>query len=46
MKHYKDRIEVLSQLGQGQSNIILSSNIKLDYAVKAAKELNRELKQS
>ena len=40
MKHYGDRIEVLSQLGQGQSNIILSSNIK------AAKKLNRELKQS
>ena len=46
MKHYGDCIEVLSQLGQGQSNIILSSNIKLDYAVKAAKELNRQLKQS
>ncbi|CAC5391599.1 unnamed protein product [Mytilus coruscus] len=42
--HYGDSVVIQSQQGQGKSNMIMSSNITLGDAIKAASNLKAELK--
>ncbi|CAC5400232.1 unnamed protein product [Mytilus coruscus] len=44
--HYGDSVVIQSQQGQGKSNMIMSSNITLGDAIKAASNLKAELKWS
>ena len=44
--HYGDSVVIQSQQGQGKSNMIMSSNITLGDAIKAASNLKTELKWS